>query len=809
MKKLFLLCAIVLVSFSTSCVSESCLDNPDNDTRNYEEIAISLRIVQQPETRGVSRPICDGELLEFNTGDLYLVTATGTIMRHYAIVAANPAITELTDANRTARIIHRNLLGDGRGSGGVTLTAVPSSVTRIIIVGNTLGNATNGNVNAVGARVLDIISQYNAWNVNLFGEDPAIYKLATPTPTYTHTAHVKLNPTVARIEIGSIMGTRDCIYSFSLEGIFIDNYFRNARIDGTLLTEWRSKGSNPATFVSGSTAYPVALSPALFDWYPGGRPADANLTVTPGGSSTFPCTSLLCSETSHTRDNVWSYQLFAQTNTTPPRIIVRLRDVVLVGNNGNNIPLEGAQFLTVPLSELYNFDNGISAAGVYRIPQIVFDRNDLDIPNPTDPIPSADSHITAFTRVMYDFQRQTLESWVTWGSAAPIAWQWQVATSNIADAFVNIPNATTANWTIPQDFIHNPIYNGIDVLYFRVVMTLSDGSQITQQTADSTLQIRFIRTTVQGEGTGFRRGFGICPEGVRYAVMNRAQHLGEGSNTIRVALLNVGAGDHDGGLGSFFQWGRRADGHEQTVWGRGNWIPGGSWSTGGNNANHLVTGTSGVVERTGITLDPITGQPTSAAHQGRFITNSTVWSSTAHRSMWGNGSNMNDRAGSPVSLADWSINELPNNINNNNPCPPGWHVPTTWDWDDMNRGTGFNTTTNPSGYSGNFPTNNNLNWNHWQNFIPVRASAIGGTIIRNTTSSAAIFLPAGGMRYTNSNRTTANLFHHGEQGHYWTSTIDANSTHRAMALWFNSNSVQVSRNHYHKSIALFVRCVAD
>ena len=813
MKKSFLIGTILLMTLLSGCLSDNGLYNPDDEQNNnyeLEEITLSLRLLQSPEMRSVSRPICDRELLVFNTGDLFLVTATGTIVRHYAIVEADNAITTLTDTNRAARIIHRNLLGDGRGSGGVTLTALPPNVAEVVIIGNTLGNSIVGNVNTVGARILDIVSQHNAWNVNLFGRAP-IVALGTPTPTYTHeaifTGSDKLYPTVARIEIGSIVGTEGCIASFRVEGIFIDNYFRNARINGELMGTPISKGSNPTAFMRGSAAYPVGLEGTIFDWNSNGLGVTNGLTVTPGGTTTFPCTSLLCPETEHTRDNVWSYQLFAQQNTASPRIIIRLRDIELVNSDGSNTPLHDAQFLTICLEQTIG-NNGITASWVYRLPTIVFNRYDLSpIPNPTPHTMATNSRTTTFTRVMYDFMQQTLDSWVTSGDA-PIAWQWQVATTNTPNAFVNIPDATTVRWTIPQDFIHNPIYNGIDVLYFRVIKTLPGGNKITQTEAN-TLQMYFIRTTVSGEGTGFRRGFGICPQGVRYAVMNRARHLGTGDNTIRVALLNLGGGDHDGGLGSLFQWGRRADGHEVIGWTR---------TAAGMNMTDAAT-EANTADDTGLELHPVTGQPISPAHQGRFIRNLPFWFEALHYHQWGNGTDWDNRAGSPVSFDDWSLNTVPYS---NNPCPPGWRIPSIMDWMDMHNGTGHDIVICPSiagiggaiaDFSGNFPADNNLNNNHWETFIPPRVNANGGTIVRNTVPGtnqvAAIFLPAV------SSRESFRVLAGGHPGRYWTSTIGRRQLElpghpQILGVYFHFDSRGVGkypqgcRRHGNS-----VRCVAD
>ena len=871
---LLLSATLLLAGLLGSCVSETCELNPNPNYPDYNieemgEIAVSLRIVQQqPETmqlhfgteqaddvqtRGVSRPICDTHLLDFNTGDLYLVSAAGTILRHYSIVSG-PGILDpdgsgrLHPDNRATRTIHRHLLGDGRAPHNqhVVLYAVPAAVTRIVIAGNTSPNAISGSINQVGARVLDVVSQSCAWNVNLFGDTNlprnSFDRLATPTTDYTHTAHVRLEPNVARIELSSITGMEGCIASFKIEGIFIDGYYRNARVDGTARSSWRNKENDPALFVQGSSLFPFNLRTAIFDWFATPTPVAGGVPATPAllgatptctdpnhahnvCTATTPCTSAQMAA----KANVWSYQLFAAVDpnnnaasatprptSTPPRIIIRLRDVELVDHStGGTILLDGPQFVTV---NLYDPQNpaiplaGITASWIYRL-SVVFDRNDLEpTPNPPPATSNTNARVTAYVNVMYDFQHQRLESFVTSGPA-PVAWQWQVATSRNG-TYVNIPNATSATWTIPQDFIHNPIYNGINQLYFRVVMTFPDGTggYTRGHTPNANaLGMRFIRTTVQGEGTGFRRGFGKdvtpCGQTVRWAEMGRARHQGTGSNTIRVALLNVGATDNDGvGLGYSFQWGRRADGHQLVGW----------YHTPTNNrdtrATPGVTGanliiTSAVVAHTGIVYNA-DGQPDPpissfiSAGGGDWNTGNISTNASLNLDLWGGGTILVhdgahfmpvtvDRVRTPISSDDWT-----ERAQRNNPCPPGWRVPSRHDWYDMYRGNGIAEPTTTAGGFG-FQTNSG---NHWYPLRETAAGAIGGVIVRNTHNDATIFLA------TARARGTAGTFATTDVGRYWSSTQHSNRTY-ALTLEFRSTGVSLPVHG--RSQGNLIRCVAD
>ena len=812
-----------------SCLSENDLPYVEPAPDVYE-ISLSLNIIQESETRllsfgdheeaetrNVSRPICHGELLQLNVGDLYLVTATGTIVRHYAIVGGTGALDpdgsgRLTPANRAQRIIHRNLLGNGRGSGGFTLYAVPSSVTRVVIVGNTLGNPTSGDINSVRDRALDIITQYNALDVNLFGEST----LSGIGDTRTATVH--LRPSVARVEIGRIAGTQGCIHSFRLDGIFIDNFYRNSpRLDGTQRSDWRANGTAAATFVSGSAAYPAALSPALFHcWHSTNGRLAVNLEVTPGGTSTWTgCTAIACDNPHTNVANVWGFQVFAGTNTRAPRIVVRLRDVDVVNTDGTTTRLPNPQFVTVNLATALEWTGNssqavgnISAAGVYHIHTIVFDRGDLNITPLVSPLTSSTgTSVTSFANVLYDFQTHQLETSVTNATGTPTAWQWQVSTDNtewaniqeaFGTAFQTSGQRRYATWTLPQDFIHNPLYNGFDYLYFRSVITLSDGTQRTSPSGQ-TLRMRFIRTTLRGEGTGFRRGFGMdAATGVRYAVMARAQQnapLPETDNTIRVALLNLGATATDGvGLGSLFQWGRRADGHERITWHT-------------NPATNAVTFSgSATVSRnnfSGLIDFNADGQPNNAAENRFFTVASGDWSigtfvpDPDNTDLWGAGSAGNTSASSPSTRANAPVRSTAwtERAQRNNPCPPGWRVPSRYDWSDMYRGSG-------TGNVGTSGTPDAAIHNTWAWYTP-RSGAVGGVVLTNPNNTAVLFLPAAGLRrnidgaieFVNMN------------GFYWSSSQD--SPANAFSLQFSSNNVSAGTNAGSRARGLSVRCVAD
>jgi hypothetical protein len=368
--------------------------------------------------------------------------------------------------------------------------------------------------------------------------------------------------------------------------------------------------------------------------------------------------------------------------------------------------------------------------------------------------PVNNAHVTAFVNVMYDFQSQMFETFFS-GTVAPTHFRWQVSTDNTDWTDIELPGAsgttfTSAGtvhrvaWTLPANFIHNramPNPNAEGNLYFRTLM-LTNG--IITQLTTQTLQIHFIRTTQTGNND-FLPGFGMDEHNVRYAVLNRARQGGAASgnpNTIRVALLNVGATDQDGiGLGHFIQWGRRQDGHEQIVWNR--------------NANTRAIGFTAVnLNITRAATDPqqrdADGQiMPDAPGYGRFITFGGNWTlESPLTSLWGNGAN--SRGGSPVNLDQWSERGR-----RNNPCPEGWRIPSRFEWWDMHLGSG--TDSPPTTQNAALHSYGNHN-NYWQWQPPqfpgtsatIAAGAFGGAVVRNNTPGenygAQIFLPVAGTR---------------------------------------------------------------
>lgn len=794
----------------SSCVSESILPTPPNPS-GYK--TLSLHITQSSTTRGIS-PSLRGELVEFNTGDLYLVSAAGIVVEHFRITQSmSNGGTEPTDW--VGGIINRDEFNFNNPADThlLTLTNIPGHVTNVVIIGNTPHNAVHGYINAIGRRVLDIISQHNALTpgVNLFGT----------TGTLTHVSgdnwvgSMTLAPTVARFEIESITGTGR-VAEFTLAGIFMDNFYSRAQIDGDIIPAslWTG-GTNPNAFALGQHYFTAASNRALFDIPNRTGDTNNNRTIFP---ATLPGPSI-------NAGYVWSYHVFAETGTQLPRIILRLRNVRL---EGSDEVLEGYRFITI--RQFYR-DNALVAninpGEVYNM-QVVFNEYDLDlIPNLPVPVPVANSRVTAFVSVLYDFQSQRFETFVT-GGDVPASWQWQWSANNID--WTTIPDAvgtsfTTTNtgtndvhratWRLPADFMHNvatPNANG--ELYFRAVIIYPDGSYITQTTGN-TLRIKFIQTTQAGGNSAFLPGFGICLiTNTRYAIMGRAaqenpywdssEPFPTTGNTIRVALLNLGADDDNGGLGYLFQWGRQADGHQRIGWHNNVASPHNTTattelSTDVNN-NLTALGTSMHAPRQGPFDDSNTrwGQPANI-NERRFLTAAGDWSDNLV-DLWGAGFRGAFTTREHLPIRSIGANAWTERANNNNPCPPGWRVPSRFDWLDMHSGDGNSSPDWILSFSwAEINAGGNHSGNTWT-FHLAHTGTAGAATVRST-SGATIILPAAGLRNETGIPVLIN-----SQAQYWSSTQHNEVAAMNVVFSFGGGAAE---GHTLRAFGRSVRCVAD
>jgi len=406
-------------------------------------------------------------------------------------------------------------------------------------------------------------------------------------------------------------------------------------------------------------------------------------------------------------------------------------------------------------------------------------------------------NLTAWTRVMYDFQRQRLWIPVSW--TADVAnngnFQWQVSADG--NRWFSIRGETNADFNIPVDFMYDvddirelriakgvgrPAPDEVDYntreLYFRRVQTASGNL-----TASNPFNMLFIRTNT----SGFSQEVDITLRSLEISP-NRF------GGPIRIALLNLGA-TNDNSLGDLFQWGRQADDHQIINWEK---------ATNGANvfAPATVANTAANSTVTMANLDANGQVPSNHTGYGHFLTRIGTgdWvtgGGIANRNdLWGNGADIiwSTRVGHPTSLSDWTARGQANN-----PCPAGWRVPSHFDFFDMHDGNGSN---NHSLTSGSYGTTDSGNTWQWRG-VQAGTGAVGGAIVTNLAGEA-VFLPAVGLRATGG----STLNSAGVNGYYWSSTF--NTDVASLNLRFGNSIVNAGNGSSSgRSQGLSVRCVSD
>ena len=422
----FLLATAFLLPLA-SCLTNSDIEPTPDPIDDGERQTVSLQLLREgTATRGVSRPICDGEQVQFNNGMLYLVSDAGLIVRYFHITGSGGAATNLAN-----RIINIACLEAGKD-----IDLVPGIISRVVIVGNSqVALPTSGNINTVieglvggnlgGSLRNTIASQHNIWTpgVNMFADATLGYISTASVAPFTrkYGASMTLAPLVARFEIVQMTGT-GMIESYAIDGIFIDRYHRMMQRNRVFPADAAAPFNVPIRGMIGNVNdndfHPNLLdyipavtegtrrSGALFTAYttplPSAARTPAGLVIArPGGTTNIGCQGSGSCSLDHTQPvpNSWNFQVFARyyrgaanvsATTTPPAIVIRLRNVVIrtgVGNATQNI---GTRYLTVTGFRRSDANNvsltDIRASNAYRIHDLVFTEQDLTYIPHTRPV---------------------------------------------------------------------------------------------------------------------------------------------------------------------------------------------------------------------------------------------------------------------------------------------------------------------------------------------------------------------------------------------------------------------------------------
>ena len=368
--KLITLLLVALFLGANSCVSDSNLTPPYTFEDGYIMLALQAVTPTDANTRGESAHVPDGRPVAFNGGYLYFVSGNRIVQRYQVVTDATPTDIENGIINLNSMI-----------GAGFSYIRVPGTVSRAIIVGNVQGRTpvdVGGSADAVHRAELDVNSQYDAENVNIWDSAPLVYLSGLTSEGYSRRSiTLNLYPTVARIEMSELTAGGN-IQSFTLRGIFIDNYHTHAWADGTLRgLNPTALSEDPLDFLRGGST----VNAPLYDWYfPTGIPS-VNRSVVPERTPTSAAYRI-----------VWGYNLFAErtrrdagnnilnpNGSTMPRIVIRLSNVVVIDANGNPETLLDDRFLTIRgmLDEHNNPIRGLHARNVYYLGNVEFDAANL------------------------------------------------------------------------------------------------------------------------------------------------------------------------------------------------------------------------------------------------------------------------------------------------------------------------------------------------------------------------------------------------------------------------------------------------
>lgn len=335
MKTKFNYLTLAVIALSLGFIG--CSNNEDpGDTENKENKSVFLKISGgEATTHSEGDPAIDNSDVGFSSGDLYFTSTAGVILAHYFLTGAD---TDLAAGN-----IKLSEIKTGRA-----VPNIPGQVTTVYVVGNTSGLPITGNISSVKGTLKSITTQGTLASVNLYGTNTLMHTSGT-----NYTCAITLKPTVARIELTNIKSSGTVITGFTVSGIFIDNYYSQAAVDGTVNGgDLENNGSDATLFNTGSSAYDAPLSGYVFDFYPSGRAATA-LTVTPTDAA-----------------DVWGYNLFGNVGSGSfaiPRIIIRISSITTSDGSSYTYPQfitikgfkEGATSLTsIDAGKIYNIGAG-------------------------------------------------------------------------------------------------------------------------------------------------------------------------------------------------------------------------------------------------------------------------------------------------------------------------------------------------------------------------------------------------------------------------------------------------------------------
>jgi hypothetical protein len=348
----------------TGCSKE----NPSTETETGTDERSVFMKIDIPETRAPGHHVEDNSDVVVGDACIYFTNGINGVISHVVIDFANPS-----DPYKSST----KTVGIATAKAGFEVASLPGSVTRVSVVGN-MGTGYNyaaiSNISQIDPSVT-VLGQYDTAggvaNVTLFGRSVGAFTAVAGQPG-KYTTKVVLEPVGSRLEVGRITATNTAanvsnIKSFTVGGIFINNYYGQMAIDGSSASAITDNGSTESNYTA---SYYATNAAALID--------ETAFFALDDATTYGPVTGADVSD-------VWGYNLLAPSFTTPaapvaPHIVVKIQDVVIEDGTalGDAVSYAGEWWLTVR-----NFyDNGVKITSldngyVYRIKSLAFNESNL------------------------------------------------------------------------------------------------------------------------------------------------------------------------------------------------------------------------------------------------------------------------------------------------------------------------------------------------------------------------------------------------------------------------------------------------
>ncbi|MDR0973689.1 MAG: hypothetical protein LBM61_06875 [Prevotellaceae bacterium] len=365
---------MLVAAVAMAMVMASCSKEDEGMTEGNKAVLFKLSHGQSV-TRAVGKHVPNATPTATNLADasIYFVDANYQIAK----------VVTIDFTNKTAKYDENTgKVGLTTLTDGTLITNVPTTAITTCVVGNlSKANVTEAySYPIVGENLRDklkmtVESQYDPEHkgvakVTFFGEDEIHASAGNPV---TYSSNIKVKPIVARIEIGSISGNRMWlpskthddsakqptdtlagVQSFTLAGIYINNYYKDMSIVGTKTSNhisWEQTGKYYSTTGEGKYANLQGIlcddaSSALVIQNTG-----IASNITNAAPYTYAPIATATTTATDANADVWGYNLLAPTftNAAQAHIIVHLKDLVAIDGTagGDQNAYKGDKWLTV------------------------------------------------------------------------------------------------------------------------------------------------------------------------------------------------------------------------------------------------------------------------------------------------------------------------------------------------------------------------------------------------------------------------------------------------------------------------------